>query len=66
MNQNNKEVIIGVPVLNDVLLLEPYPEPTIKQECKICCQDLFNLLIPMACIIGSVIAIIIIIAQCIK
>jgi hypothetical protein len=67
MNQNNKtEVLIGLPVTDDIILLQPYREVTIKKECKIFCQDLLNLLIPMVCIIGSISGIIIIIAQCIK
>lgn len=67
MNENcNKETIIGIPASNDIPLLGPYSELTIKKECKICCKDLLNLLIPMICIVGSISATIIIIGQCIK
>lgn len=51
---NNKDiVIIGIPVISQVPLLEPYAH-SIQQECKIFCKDLLNLLLPIICVFGII------------
>ena len=46
-------VIIGIPIMPQVPLLELYPH-SIKQECKIFCKDLLNLLLPIICVFGVI------------
>lgn len=51
---NNKDiVIIGIPLISQVPLLEPYAH-SIQQECKIFCKDLLNLLLPIICVFGII------------
>ena len=46
-------VVIGIPIMSQVPLLEVYPH-SIKQECKIFCKDLLNLLLPIICVFGVI------------
>ena len=52
-NNSNNVVIIGVPVLDQAPLLQPYPY-TIKQKCSVFCKDLLNLLLPIMCVFGII------------
>ena len=51
-SENDKVVLIGVPVFNEVSLLEPRPVLKEKKLCKVLFQDLANLLVPIICIFG--------------
>lgn len=63
---NNKDiVIIGIPVISQVPLLEPYAH-SIQQECKIFCKDLLNLLLPIICVFGIIVSIILLLIKYLK
>lgn len=66
MERTNRDIIIDVPLINDTILLEPYPKTTVLEQCKIFCRDLLDLVIPLICILGSIIVIIIMISEYIK
>ena len=61
-NKINKIVLIGTPVVNEVPLLQPYPLLRHHNEFKLCLQDLANLLIPIACVVGIIALVIYIIS----
>lgn len=46
-------VIIGIPIISQVPLLQPYPY-SIKRECKTFCKDLLNILLPIICVFGII------------
>lgn len=52
-DNSNDAVIIGIPVLQQAPLLQPYPY-TIKQQCSVFCKDLLNLLLPIICVFGII------------
>lgn len=62
---NKEVVIIGIPVLSQAPLLQPYPY-SIKKECKTFCKDLLNLLIPIICIFGIITLIMILLIKYLK
>ncbi len=65
-NNNNKDsVIIGIPVLLQAPLLQPYPY-SIKRECKTFCKDLLNLLIPIICVFGVIALVMILLIKYLK
>ena len=53
-SENDKVVLIGIPVFNQVPLLQPYPILKEKNSCKVFFQDLANLLVPIVCIFGII------------
>jgi hypothetical protein len=52
-DNNNSSIIIGIPIISQAPLLQPYPY-SIKRECKTFCKDLLNLLIPIICVFGVI------------
>lgn len=62
---NKDVVIIGVPVISQTPLLQPYPY-SIKKECKTFCKDLLNLLIPIICIFSIITLIMILLIKYLK
>jgi hypothetical protein len=66
IKDNGKDVvIIGIPILSQVPLLQPYPY-NIKQYCKTFCRDIFNLLIPIICVLGIIGLVMIILIKYLK
>jgi hypothetical protein len=66
IKDNGKDVvIIGIPIHSQVPLLQPYPY-TIKQDCKRFCRDIFNLLIPIICVLGIIGLVMIILIKYLK
>lgn len=63
-NSNNDMITIYDNDINSIVLLQPYRN-SIKKECKIFCQDLFNLIIPIITLF-LIISVIIIILYYIK
>ena len=62
---SNDVVIIGIPVLQQAPLLQPYPY-SIKQECSVFCKDLLNLLLPIICVFGIIALIMILLIKYLK
>ena len=52
--ENDTVILVGMPVFNQVPLLQPYPALKEKNSCKVFFQDLANLLIPIICVFGII------------
>ena len=61
-SENDKVVLIGIPVFNQVPLLQPYPVLRDHNTFKVCLQDLANLVIPIVCVFGIIALVIYIIS----
>lgn len=57
-NENKREndtvILVGIPVFNQVPLLQPYPAFREKNSCKVFLQDLANLVLPIICVFGVI------------